>query len=279
MPRRYGAFEVLADDSDVDTVYVATPPEYHRSVVRMCLDAGKAVVCELPFAADADEAAELIALARKRERSLMAGPWMRFLPLSARLRSLLAEGVIGEPQTIIAEIGMLPPFNPMRQARDEQTDGEVLASGGALLVALASMVLGAPVRVISQARLGALAGGQAMTILAYPGGQLATLVAATHASGPQDATIIGDAGWIRIHAPWWAPTGFTLTVGVTQHVVHVPIIGNAASHVADEAMRCLRAGRLESDVIPLDETLAITRTLDQMREQWELSTMSVPEPC
>jgi hypothetical protein len=60
--------------------------------------------------------------------------------------------------------------------------------------------------------------------------------------------------------------------------VHVPIIGNAASHVADEAMRCLRAGRLESDVMPLDETLAITRTLDQMREQWGLSTMSVPEP-
>jgi predicted dehydrogenase len=247
-------------------------------MVRMCLDAGKAVVCELPFAANADEAAELIALACKRERFLMAGPWMRFLPLSARIRSLLAEGVIGEPQTIIAEISMLPPFNPMRQARDEQTDGEILGSGGALLVALASMVLGAPARVISQARRGALAGGQATTILAYSGGQLATLGAATPSSGPQDATIIGNAGWIRIHAPWWAPTGFTLTVGVNQNVVHVPIIGNIASHVADEAMRCRCAGQLESEIMPLEETLAITRTIDQMRAQWELSTISVPEP-
>jgi dihydrodiol dehydrogenase / D-xylose 1-dehydrogenase (NADP) len=56
------------------------------------------------------------------------------------------------------------------------------------------------------------------------------------------------------------------------------MIGNIASHMANEAMRCLRAGRLESEIMPLDETLAITRTLDQMRAQWGLSTMSVPEP-
>jgi predicted dehydrogenase len=155
VPRRYGAFETLADDSDIDVMYVATAPKYHRSVVRMCLDAGKAVVCDLPFAASAAEVAELIALARKRERFLMAGPWLRFLPLSARLYSLLAECVIDEPRTIIAEVGVLPPFNPMRQARDEQSGSEVLASGGALLATLASMLLGAPTRVISQARQGA----------------------------------------------------------------------------------------------------------------------------
>jgi predicted dehydrogenase len=272
VPRRYGSFEALADDSDADAVYVATPPEHHRSVVRMCLDAGKAVVCDLPFATNADEAADLIALARKRGLFLMAGPWMRFLPLSARLRSLLAERVIGAPRMLSADVGMLPPFNPMRQARDEQSDSEVLVGAGASFAALASTMLGTPTRVISEARFGSLAGGQAATILAHAGGQLATLVAATHASGPQEATIIGDAGWIRVHARWWAPKAFTLTVGVTEHVVHVPIIGNAATYMADEAMRCLRAGRLESEVMPLYETLAITRTLDQMREQCGLST-------
>jgi predicted dehydrogenase len=268
VPRRYGAFEALADDPDIDVVYVATPPASHRSIVRMCLDAGKAVVCDLPFAANAAEVAELIALARKRERFLMAGPWLRFLSLSARLRSLLAERVIGTPRMLAADVGVLPLFNPQCQARDEQPDSEVLASAGALFVALASTMFGAPARIISEACGGALAGRQAATLLAYADGQLATLIAATQVSGPQEATIIGDAGWIRIHARWWAPKAFTLTVGVTQHVVHVPIIGNIASHMADEVMRCVRAGQLESDLMPLAETLVITQTLDQMREQW-----------
>jgi predicted dehydrogenase len=277
VPRRYGAFEALADDPDIDAVFVATPPKYHRSVVRMCLDAGKAVVCDLPFAGNADEVADLIALARKRGLFLMAGPWMRFLPLSARIRSLLAESVIGEPRMLTADIGMLPPFNPMRQTRDEQSDSEVLAGAGALLVAFASMLLGAPTRVVSEARLDSVAGGQAATTLAYAGGQLATLVAATHVAGSQEATIIGDAGWVRMHARWWLPKAFTLTVGLTQHVVHVPIVGNATSYMADEAMRCLHAGRLESEVMPLDETLAITRTLDLMREHWDASAATIGE--
>lgn len=127
-------------------------------------------------------------------------------------------------------------------------------------------------QIISQARLDASAGGQATTILTHAGGQLATLIAATHESGPQEAAIVGDSGWIRIHSRWWAPKAFTLTVGVHQQVVHVPIIGNAASHIADEAMRCLWAGRLESEMMPLDEMLAIARTVDQMRQQWELAT-------
>jgi dihydrodiol dehydrogenase / D-xylose 1-dehydrogenase (NADP) len=278
VPRRYGSFEALVDDPDIDAVYVATPPEDHGSVVRMCLDAGKAVVCDLPFASNTDEVADLIACARKRELFLMAGPWMRFLPLSARVRALLAEGVIGQPQRLIAEVGVLPPFDLIRQARDEQPDSIVLASAGALLVALAAMLLGAPTRVVSQARLGSSAGGQATTILTHAGGQMSTLLAATRGSGPQEATIVGDGGWIRIHARWWTPKAFTLTAGVTERVVPVPIVGNAASHIADEAMRCLRNGRLESEVMPLDEMLAIVRTLDQMREQWELSAVGVPEP-
>jgi predicted dehydrogenase len=242
----------------------------------MCLEAGKAVVCDLPFAASANEAAELIALARAHERLLIAGPWMRFLPLSARLRSLLAERVIGEPRMLTAEVGAPPPFNPLRQARDDQTEDEVLASADALLAALASMLFGPPTRVVSEVPLGSESGQQAATILSYTGGRLATLVAATSTSGSQEATIIGDAGWIRIHARWWVPKAFTLTVGVSQNVVHVPVLGNIASYIADEATRCLQDGRLESEIMSLDEMLAIARTLDQMRQQREMSQADMP---
>jgi len=65
IPRQHGSFAALADDPDIDVVYIATPPSSHRSHVRMCLQAGKAVVCDLPLATCTDEAAELIALARE----------------------------------------------------------------------------------------------------------------------------------------------------------------------------------------------------------------------
>ncbi len=96
---------------------------------------------------------------------------------------------------------------------------------------------------------------------------MAALVATTRAPGPQEATISGESGWISIHPRWWAPEAFTLTVGVIQHVVHVPVLGNGTSYVADEAILCLYAGQLESELMPLDEILAIARTLDRMCEQ------------
>jgi hypothetical protein len=53
-----------------------------------------------------------------------------------------------------------------------------------------------------------------------------------------------------------------------QQVVHAPKLGNSASYMADEAMRCLREGQLESDVMPHEETLALMRTVDQLCHQW-----------
>jgi predicted dehydrogenase len=275
VPHCYGAIEALADDADVDIVYIATPPSSHSSHVRMCLQAGKAVVCDLPLATSAVEATELVTLARERELLLLAAPWMRFLPLIKRLRALLVEDVIGTPRILSADIGVLPPASSLSQDRDKRTGGETLAGAAAALAALASMAFGIPARVISERRLGSGRYTQMAVHLAYAGGQLATLMAATHVHAPQEATIIGEAGWLRIHTRWWAPEAFTLTSGVTQQVVHAPKLGNSASYVADEAMRCLRAGRLESDVMPHEETLAILRTVDQLYHQWGIPALDM----
>jgi dihydrodiol dehydrogenase / D-xylose 1-dehydrogenase (NADP) len=268
VPHCYSAVEALANDPDIDVVYIAIPPSSHRSHVQACLQAGKAVVCDVPFARDADAAAELIALARERDLFLMAGPCMRFLPLIMRLRALLAEGTIGIVRALTADIGVLPAFGSTHQPPNARIDGETLAGAAGALAALASMIFGTPERVVSEAHLDSAAGGQAAMILAYAGGQIATMLAVTRVNSPQEATIIGDRGWIRIRTRWWAPEAFTLTVGVTQQSVHVPVVGNSASYMADEAMRCMRAGQLESEVMPHAETLAIMRTSDQLCVQW-----------
>jgi predicted dehydrogenase len=270
VPHRHSSFTALADDPDVDVVFIATPPAMHSGHVRMCLLAGKAVVCALPFTTGADAAAELLALAREQKLFLMAGPWMRFLPLMARLRALLAEGMLGELHLLTADIGVRPPFASAEQPHDARLDRASLADAGATLSALALMCFGAPTQISGAAHLGT-ANGQAAAIVQHAGGQLSTLTASTRTNAPQEATIIGDTGWVRIHSRWYAPEAFTLAAGVSQQVVHVPTAGTIASYAADEAMRCLRAGRLESAMMPLDETLAIMWTLDQLCEQWGLA--------
>jgi len=278
VPRRYGAFEALAHDSDVDVVYIATPPPFHKTHIQMYLQAGKAVVCNLPLATDADAIAALITLAREQRLFLMAGMWTRFLAFSACIRGFLAEGLIGQPHLLSANIALRCTFNPLRHAHDDSTDGQTLLEAGAHFLTLASLLFGPPVHVVGKAHCGRVAGDHAAAILEHQDGQLAVLLATTPANPPQEASIIGDAGWIRVHPRWWAPQAFTLTVGRTQQVVHVPIHGNAASYMADEAMRCLQAGQLASEMMPQDEMLALARILDQMREQYNLASVDAVEP-
>ncbi|HEU5014426.1 MAG TPA: Gfo/Idh/MocA family oxidoreductase, partial [Roseiflexaceae bacterium] len=61
VPRAHSSYEALANDPDVDIVYISTPHSLHYDNTMLCLRAGKAVLCEKPFAINAREAAEMIA--------------------------------------------------------------------------------------------------------------------------------------------------------------------------------------------------------------------------
>src|SRR5215212_7784317 len=78
--RCHASYAALANDPDVDVIYVATPHTLHKDNTLLCLAAGKPVLCEKPFAINAGEAAEMIAAARERGLFLMEAMWMRFLP-------------------------------------------------------------------------------------------------------------------------------------------------------------------------------------------------------
>ena len=82
---------------------------------------------------------------------------------------------------------------------------------------------------------------------------------------------MGTQGQIRIH-PWWIrPNKLTLSVaGQETTTIEMPFVGNGYQFEAAEVMACLRAGKLESDLMPLDETLSIMQTLDAIRAQWGL---------
>jgi predicted dehydrogenase len=272
IPRRHASYAALAEDPAVQIVYVATPHTAHHPAVRLCLEAGKAVLCEKPFTINAAEAADLIELARARRLFLMEAMWTRFLPLMARVRELVAAGAIGEPRLLTADFGFRHPGGPDHRLFNPQLGGGALLDVGVYLVSLASMLFGQSERAVGLAHLGPTGvDEQAAVVLRYPGGQLAQLTAATRTSSPQEVTLMGSVGRLRIHPLWWKPTRLTLTrPDGSEEDFEIPFVGNGYNYEAAEAMRCLRAGALESPVMPLDETLAVMRTLDEVRAGWGL---------
>lgn len=270
IPKRHDSYEALAADPDVDAIYIATPHSLHKENMLLCLDAGKAVLCEKPFTINAVEAKEVIGFARGRGVFLMEAMWTRYLPLVVELRRMLAEGIIGEVRMITGDFGYRAGFNAESRTFNPALGGGALLDVGIYPLSFASMILGTPTRIVSMAELGETGvDEQAAMILGYDGGQLAMSHTAIRTSTVHESVIMGTDGLIRIHSPSWAPTKMTVKrSGKDVEEVYIPFEGNGYNYEADEVHRCLRAGVLESDVMPLDETLSLMQTMDDIRAQW-----------
>lgn len=270
--RAHGSYEALAADPEIEAVYVATPHTLHADNSLLCLEAGKAVLCEKPFALNALEAQRVIDAARAKKLFLMEAMWTRFFPLMTQLRELIQAGRIGEVRLLQADFGFRGEANPEHRLYNPALGGGALLDVGVYPVSLASFILGTPSVVSSQAHLGDTGvDEQNAIILKHEKGAFALLASAIRTSTPQEARIMGTAGSVRLPAPWWQPTRMIVTDAAGEEETFAsPLPHNGYPYEAAEVMRCLRAGELESPVMPLDETLAIMRTLDSCRAQWGL---------
>jgi predicted dehydrogenase len=272
IPRRHASYEGLAADPEVDIVYIATPHPFHAENAELCLQAGKAVLCEKPFCVNAAEAERVVELAREKRLFIMEGMWTRFFPLMEEVRRLVSEGAIGEIRMLNVDFGFRADLDPASRLFDQRLGGGALLDVGVYCVSFASMVLGQPSRFVGLPHLGETGvDEQASVVLEHEGGRLANLSIGIRTTTPQEATIIGTEGYVRIHAPWWRPTSMTISRPDTEdETVEAPPSGNGFNYEAAEVMRCLEAGKTESDVMPLDETVSVMRTMDGIRAAWEL---------
>ncbi len=272
IPRRHASYEALAEDPEVDGIYIATPHSLHKENTLLCLAAGKPVICEKPFAINAAQAAEMITLAREKKIFLMEAMWTRFLPPFVKLRELLADKVIGDVRMLQADFGFRTNVNPQGRLFNPELGGGALLDVGIYPVSLASMLFGRPSRITSMANVSELGvDEQAAIILGYAGGQMALLATAIRTSTLQETFILGTEGQIEIHRQWWTGSKMTVRVqGQEPKVIDMPIVGNGYNYEAAELQACVRAGKLESDILPLDESLSMMKTLDEIRGQWGL---------
>ena len=272
IPHRHGSYQDLVGDPEVDVIYVATPHPMHKENSLLCLEAGKAVLCEKPFTLNAGEARQVIECARRKKLFLMEAMWTRFLPLMVQVREWLAEEVIGEARMLTADFGFRAKMDPEGRLFKPALGGGSLLDIGVYTVALAYMVFGRPpAKITGLAHLGATGvDEQAAFILGFDRGELALLSSAARTNTPQEARIDGTRGRLRLET-FWRGTRATLSVeGQEPQTVEMPLAGNGYNYEAAEVMRCLEEGQLESETMPLEETLSIQETLDEIRRQWGL---------
>jgi predicted dehydrogenase len=269
IPRAYGSWQALADDPDVDAIYVATPHSAHHPASLICLRAGKAVLCEKPFTLDLAQAEDLVAAARTAGVFLMEAMWMRFFPAIHTVCGLIADGVIGDVTAVHADFGLSTPLDPTHRLRARELGGGALLDLGVYPVTFAHLVLGAPTEMRASARLTAEGVDEnTAMIFAYPSGALASLTCSLVGDSPRTATVTGTRGRIELPRNFYRPTHFTLTRDRAEpEVVPTPFDGLGYHFEAAEVHRCLRGELTESSVAPLTETLAVMTTLDAVRNQ------------
>ncbi|MFD3562123.1 MULTISPECIES: Gfo/Idh/MocA family protein [unclassified Streptomyces] len=270
IPRAYGDWSSLAEDEDVDVVYVATPHAAHRAAAGLCLEAGRAVLCEKAFTLNSREAEELVTLARSRGLFLMEAMWMYCHPLIRKLKALVDDGAVGEVRTVQADFGLAGPFPPAHRLRDPEQGGGALLDLGVYPVSFAHLILGEPSEVTARAALSD-EGVDLRTamLLSWESGAHALLNCSIDAGTGVTASVTGSQGRIDIPHGFFYPDRFVLHRDgrEPQEFTAEPGDGprDSLRHEAGEVMHRLRAGDTESPIVPLDGSLAVMRTLDSVR--------------
>lgn len=294
-----GYDEAIAD-YDVDAFYVATPPAEHCALAMACIEAGKPVLVEKPLAADRTAAEQIVRAAHRRSVFCMEAMWTRFLPLTRRVHRMVAEGDIGEVMLVTGSFG-----RPASPASDPTLfGGGALLHRGIYPLSLATDLLGSPELVRSQAVLADGIDTDSVVVARHPSGAISVSTASLLTRASNDLVIQGTRGRIHVLAPIYRPSRMTLTgpgphprratparleglregsllhgaqqrlgglralLARERHPVRANYHGNGYHYEADEVARCVRAGRTESAVMPLAQSVQIAEVLTQARRQW-----------
>jgi predicted dehydrogenase len=115
IPRVHDSYEALIADPDLDAIYNPLPNGLHGKWTRAALEAGKHVLCEKPFTANAVEAREIADVAAKSNRVVMEAFHYRYHPLALRTEQILASGALGKLRRVEASLCFpLPKFSDIR---------------------------------------------------------------------------------------------------------------------------------------------------------------------
>jgi predicted dehydrogenase len=265
----YGSYEELINDSTIDAIYVATPHPAHHDNVISALDAGKAVLCEKPFAVNAKQAQAMVDAASRNKVALMEAMWARFLPHYAQVREIIASDVLGPIFSIHADHGQRLADQNIPRLIEPQLAGGALLDLGIYPISFAHMILGNPVAINSSAVMTDKGvDAQSSMIFTYENGAQAVLTTTMIEQTPCRAVVAGLNGWLEIDRTFYNPASMRVILN-DGSVTEYPntYSGHGLREQAESFKQLVQSGKLQSDILSWKDTVDIMKSMDTVREQ------------
>jgi predicted dehydrogenase len=265
-PFFYGDYEALADNNEIDAVYIATPHSFHHAHVLLCLQKKKAVLCEKPMSVNYASTAEMIAVARQNNVFLMEAMWTRFLPSIQKTLQLVTDGVIGELKYLQADFGFAAPFDAGSRLYDMKLGGGSLLDVGVYPIFLALLIMGRPDEIQSFAHRAATGADETTSaLLLYKDGRMAHILSSIVAQTPITAEITGTQGTIILERPWYKGSEIRLRKNdIIAETISLPFGKNGFEFQINEVHDCLQQGRTESLQLPLEFSLLLSKVMEDI---------------
>lgn len=267
---KHNSYKALAENPELDVIYIATPHALHYEHVMLCLQHKKALLVEKAFAINYSQAKQMIDFAKSQQTFLMEAFWTRFLPHYLKVKEMIAQGQVGAIQYINAEFGFKPTPPVSQRIYDPALGGGSLLDVGVYPVFLALDILGKPDQI--QASMVPTPSGvdeQCSIQFKYNNGAMANLFSSFATNLATGADIAGDQGRIRLTHRFHGPTTelefYPGVVDSKQTVAFEKANGNGYEYEAQHVTDCLKKGLTESPLRTHIDTLILTQTLDQIR--------------
>jgi len=267
--KTYTSYEALVNDPQVDAIYIGTPHPFHFENTMLCLNAGKPVLCEKPLTVNAAQAKILIETAQAKKVFLMEALWTRYLPIFEPIRKWLDEGSIGDIHLLSSTFGFNIPKGKNDRWLNPELAGGTLLDMGVYPITTSQWVMGQmPVSFGAKAIIGETGVDECTTVvMQYANGAISQFSSNFLSDNFNNFYIYGTKGSIRIHPNHWAATEATLSVQGQDITVHRPLRSQGFEYQTEEAMRCIRAGLLESPGMTHAQTLANMELMDGIRAE------------
>ncbi len=268
IPMYYGSYESLAEDENVDLVYIATPHSRHYEDAVMCLEKGRNILCEKPFTINKAQAEKVFLLAE--EKGLFAGEamWTRFMPMQFILDKILSEKTIGEIISVTANTGY--SISGIERIKNPELAGGALLDIGIYPINFAVMVFGHNITDIQSSCIKNEFGVdiQNSIILTFDKSRTALLHSTVCADTDLMGIIYGDKGRIEFR-------NINNCEGITvihnngkrkEYITPQQISGYEYEVIA--ACRAVAEGKTECPEMTHSETLFILELMDSLRKKW-----------
>ncbi len=266
----YGSYIELARDPSVDIVYIATPHAFHQENTILCLEHGKAVLCEKPMGLDRKQVEKMCSLARAKKRFLMEALWTRFIPATRYVLEQINSGIIGEIKHLKADFGFIVNTGPESRLINKSKGGGALLDIGIYPLLLAQLILGRP-RSIAAKAIKADNGIDlyCAAIAQYDNDAVAIMESSFISDTPTEAMIYGALGYIKLPTKFHqaATVEIYLYKDKQLHTIDIPFEGNGYVHEIEHVHKCLQERRIESPLLPLNFSLEFAADLDRIKQK------------